>query len=120
MSHEKEDSLWKDPIFSVFSPRAFSASSAIKALDLLLPCHHKLRRPQQSPLDLGIREGADCFPRGIRIARGTSRRRFQRSIALQNFHDLRVGDAVESAVVQNGFNLAPFLLRATLQGVDHR
>src|ERR1039458_462944 len=78
-------------------------SLRFKTLDLFLPSYHKLRRPQQRPFGLGIREGADRFPRRLRIAHGASRRRFERSVALQNLHDLRMGHAIESPVAQNGF-----------------
>src|SRR5258708_21910571 len=94
------------------SPRRFSVTSAMKTL--FFPRHHKLRSPEEGPLNLRVWKGAYRFLRGLRISCGTSVGRFQRSIAPQNFHDLRVGHAIESAIAQDGFDLRTFLRGAAL------
>src|ERR1700685_3010033 len=82
------------------SPESDSCFQEINTLSanarLLFPRHHKLGRPQQSPLDLGVREGANRFLRRLRIACCPGARRFQRSVAPQYFHNLRVSHAIKS------------------------
>src|SRR5580658_6031113 len=82
---------------------------AQNCVTLLVASHHKLRCPQECPLNLRIREGADCLPCRLRIPCGSGSRRFERSIALQYVHDLAMGHAIKGPVAQNRFNLGSFL-----------
>src|SRR6185437_8043467 len=86
---------------------------------LFFASYDKFLRPEQCTLDFGVWEGADGFPRQLRILGSTGMRRFQRTVFVQNAQDFLVRDMVEAPIVENGFDALPLGWRAALERVNH-
>src|ERR1019366_5099587 len=95
-------------------PRAVAVTSR----PLFLSRHHELRRPQQRSLDLRVWKDADGLARGFGVPGGLFGGVFERTITVQDGEDVGVSDAVESAVVQDGFDLAALGGGAALQRMN--
>src|SRR5271155_2137583 len=85
---------------------------------LLFSSHYEFRGPEQGPFDFGVGGGADGFPGGFGIASGLFGGVFERAVAVQDGKNVGVSYAVESAVVENGFDLVAFGGSAAFERVD--
>src|ERR1017187_4905215 len=86
---------------------------------LLFPHHPKLWRPQQCALDLRVGEDANGIAGRFRVAGSLFGCVVERVVAVQNGQDVGMGDAIEGAIAQDGFDLVTLRGSAAIESMNH-
>src|SRR5271157_3921113 len=87
---------------------------------LLFSGDHEFWRPEQGALELGVREYAEGIACGFGVTRRLGGGELQRTITVEDGQDVRMSNAIESAFVQNGLDLAALGRGAMLQRMNDR